>query len=285
MKRLTKYFILMVAMVVGVLTYGTSTFAMTAITPYTNVDGETIKWSAPTIKKCCVEETYTEKGMGATFMKGTKGLMVGFKETEFDSSITQAEIYVKRIEDDSVISTRILDINNKGSVDIYNKNGAMHCSKQKFYQLCIRTNDYFIGNYYILARVGNKDTKEYSEWTKYYVKTECRVKKSKKGDMKNGKCKIRWEAFPYATKYTVYAKFPENGELGCKWYKIGTTKKTSYTLKKIKGKKITPTKSKSRYSGFDVKIIPTVKNNKKYHLVEDTNPTKKYRFMGKKGYK
>ena len=273
MKRLTKYFILMVAMVVGVLTYGTSTFAMTAITPYTNADGETIKWSAPTIAKVCLEETFTSANQGATFLLGTDGLEVGLKETKFDSNINYIQIKVFNTADDEYAGHLYTDISDKGSLDIYKKNGAMYSSKQKYYEVCV--DDNFTGNYYVIARVGNNDTREFSEWSsKYYIKTEAEVKTSKynyikvkKSDAKKSKVKISWSKFPLATKYTVYCKSSEKG----KWYKVGTTKKTSFTLKRLKGKRLN-----FKNYNYSVKIIPTVKNNKKYHTIDYVNPTRRY---------
>lgn len=79
----------------------------------------------------------------------------------------------------------------------------------------------------------NYDT-VYSAWSgKKYMVAQPTIN-TKKSKLKSSSMKICWKKITGAKNYTVYVR--KKGSK--KWTKITTTKKTTYTIKKIKGKKV-----------------------------------------------
>lgn len=78
--------------------------------------------------------------------------------------------------------------------------------------------------------------KVYSDWSgKEYVIAQPKISASKKKyKIKKNSVTIQWGKINGASSYVVYAR-KRNAK---KWVKVATTKKTKFTLKKIKGKKV-----------------------------------------------
>lgn len=76
----------------------------------------------------------------------------------------------------------------------------------------------------------------YSDWSskKYVIAQPAIPTSSKKFILKKNSATIRWNKIKGAKSYVVYAR----KRYAKKWVKVGTTKKTKFVLKKIKGKKI-----------------------------------------------
>lgn len=123
---------------------------------------------------------------------------------------------------------------------IYNqKSGALVKSESSisssttFYGLSRKSVYYVRARAYIYDSNGNK---VYSQWSgkKYFVP---QPKLSKKGSkLKRNQIKLKWAKVSGASKYTIYIRKRGGG----KWTKVKTVsgKKSSYTIKKYKGKSI-----------------------------------------------
>ena len=111
---------------------------------------------------------------------------------------------------------------------------------------------YFMVRYY--TTIDGKTV--FSKWSnkKYFVPQPKFTSKS--SDVKQHSIKAKWKKVTGASKYIIYAKKANSK----KWIKVTTLdkKKSSYTIKTIKGKTITVDSS-----GYDVKIVTEAKIGKK----------------------
>ena len=96
----------------------------------------------------------------------------------------------------------------------------------------------------------NNGGKAYSEWSKKAYFISQANMPSKKYDLSKGKLTLKWSKVTGAKKYVIYA-----GTSSSKMKKVATvsSKKTSYTLKKVGGSKINPSTT------YYVKIVPQTK--------------------------
>ena len=131
------------------------------------------------------------------------------------------------------IKTATLDASSYGSVKIYNftkapKNGSCSVKVRSF----IKT---------------TSGAKAYSEWSKKtYFLSQANMP-AKKYNLSKGSLTLKWTKVTGAKKYVIYA-----GTSATKMKKVATvsSKKTSYTIKKIGGSKI------NSYSTYYVKVVP-----------------------------
>lgn len=96
----------------------------------------------------------------------------------------------------------------------------------------------------------NSGAKAYSEWSKKAYFISQANMPAKKYNLSKGKLTLKWTKVTGAKKYVIYAGTSSN-----KMKKVATvsSKKTSYTLKKIGGSKISSSKS------YYVKVVPQTK--------------------------
>lgn len=139
--------------------------------------------------------------------------------------------------------------------EIYNKKGKLIKRENSYY-----TKDTIYGItgrqvYYARVRAIGQDSNYndvYSAWSakKYFVTQPKITTKSGKGYIKVNSVLIKWKKVTGAKDYTVYAKKANSK----KWVKVKTTKKTSYKLTKIKGKKLN-----LRKSDYNFKVVTNAK--------------------------
>lgn len=98
--------------------------------------------------------------------------------------------------------------------------------------------------------------KLYSDWSeKAYIVAQPSISKNKK-NIKKKAIVCKWNKIAGANSYTVYARKRGAG----KWVKVKTTSKTSYTIKKLKGKKIDTKKN-----NYEMRVTASAKvDGKKY---------------------
>ncbi len=103
--------------------------------------------------------------------------------------------------------------------------------------------------YYVQARGYVYDAnycRVYSQWSgKKYIMPQPQAN-SKRKWIKRNSVKVNWKKVTGAKKYIVYAR-KHNAK---KWNKVGTTSKTSFTVKKVKGKKIV-----IGSNGYDIMVV------------------------------
>lgn len=107
--------------------------------------------------------------------------------------------------------------------------------------------------YYAQVRAYSVDAtgqKLYSDWSeKSYFVAQPSISKNKK-NIKKKAIVCKWNKVAGANSYTVYLRKRGAG----KWVKVKTTKKTSYTIKKLKGKKIDTKKN-----NYEMRVIASAK--------------------------
>lgn len=158
-------------------------------------------------------------------------------------------------------------------VDAYYDNGSVYASTTDYgaaqgMEFCLFTKDnvlvgtddslYSSGSfyglsantvYYVQARGYVYDSnynRVYSQWSgKKYIMPQPQAN-SKRKWIKRNSVKINWKKVSGANKYIVYAR-KHNAK---KWNKVGTTSKTSFTVKKVKGKKIV-----IGSNGYDIMVV------------------------------
>lgn len=113
--------------------------------------------------------------------------------------------------------------------------------------------------YYVQVRAYSFDAtgqKLYSDWSeKAYIVAQPSISKNKK-NIKKKAIVCKWNKIAGANSYTVYAR--KRG--ASKWVKVKTTSKTSYTIKKLKGKKIDTKKN-----NYEMRVTASAKvDGKKY---------------------
>lgn len=117
--------------------------------------------------------------------------------------------------------------------------------------------------YYVQVQAYSYDSsyqKVYSDWSeKTYLVAQPSISKNKK-NIKKTSIKCKWNKVN-AQSYTVYLR--KRGT--SKWTKAATTKKTSYVLKKLKGKKIN-----TRKNNYEMKVTATAKVNGKKITSDDS---------------
>lgn len=96
----------------------------------------------------------------------------------------------------------------------------------------------------------DNNVKAYSEWSKKSYFISQANMPAKKYDLNKGKLTLKWSKVTGAKKYVIYAGTSSN-----KMKKVATvsSKKTSYTLKKIGGSKISSSKT------YYIKVVPQTK--------------------------
>lgn len=112
--------------------------------------------------------------------------------------------------------------------------------------------------YYVQVRAYsfNGTQKLYSDWSeKAYIVAQPSISKNKK-NIKKKAIVCKWNKIAGANSYTVYMR--KRG--ASKWVKVKTTNKTSYTIKKLKGKKIDTKKN-----NYEMRVTASAKvDGKKY---------------------
>ena len=107
-------------------------------------------------------------------------------------------------------------------------------------------------SYYIQVRIFayNGNNKIYSDWSakKYFISAPD-VKADKSNRKTKDRIEVKWSKVNGATNYTVYVRKSKSS----KWYKVGSTKKTKFVIKKCGKAKI---KSKCKY---DIKVVSSGK--------------------------
>ncbi len=110
----------------------------------------------------------------------------------------------------------------------------------------------------------NKGKKYYSAWSKVTKSTlfvPQPVTSAPKSGIKKNSATIKWKKVKGATSYTIYVRKKKSNEVYGKNYKVkkvATTKKTSYTLTKFKGKTIN-----TLGNGYVIYVVTNAKVKKK----------------------
>lgn len=163
---------------------------------------------------------------------------------------------VEVVDGDAYVSAKNIDPNaRKLEWEIYNKKGKLIKREISYY-----TKDTIYGItgrqvYYARVRAIGQDSDYndvYSAWSgkKYFVTQPKITTKSNSSHIKTTSVLIKWKKVSGAKDYTVYAKKASSK----KWVKVKTTKKTSYKLTKIKGKKLN-----LRKSDYNFKVVTNAK--------------------------
>lgn len=257
MKNVKNYLMLLMFMVVGVLGFGFSSSAETYVdwkgnpktlekldNPYVNENGEEIVYKKLQIKKVNIVPT-AKYGSGG---QGKADDVVAY----VDRGTITNEVYAT--------TWRMIDVNTG---EVYRYGGDWIKSNNKAYWdgckiECLPKR--FTGTFYMQMRfeVGTDEygnNGKYSEWSDpYYFVTQPTMLKKKKGDVKNSSIKVRWKKLKGDYTYIIYARKRQVNKVGYKWYKVGSTKKSTFTFSKINKKKINCKKYK-----YHVRVVAQAK--------------------------
>lgn len=281
MKNVKNYLMILMFMLVGVLSFGLTSSAETYVdcegnpktlekldTPYVNEDGEEVVYKKAKIKRALICRDLNF-GMGES-SKYCKVL------AELNEPTITNEVYKTYWE--------MVDVNTG---EVRYGGDWIDSDNKAYWDGCLieHVPRGFTGTFYMRMRyaVGSKDDYigdrlRYSEWSdKYYFVTQPTMLKAKKGDVKKSSIKVRWKKLEGNYTYIIYARKEQTNKVGYKWYKVGSTKKDTFTVKKINNKKI----NCKKYVAYHVKVVAQAKYEDKtirsIHNVTEWETYKEYR--------